>query len=122
MEKKLSPEETGYLKERGFEVICDQPPSDTQFPYITLREPQQWIEQSEMTYHRTPSSSTGTIGIAHPSTMPNDQLVALIESSVAKNISLDGKLFQTKPGQPIKVFIIDPAWKEVADALAVKYK
>ncbi len=103
-------------------MVSGRPSTDEPFPYVSLREPQQWFEQSEMTYHQTPTSSTGTAGVAHPSTMSNPELVDLIEVSVAGGMTFDGEIFQTQPGKPIKVFVIDPAWKEVADALAVKYK
>ncbi|PIN73762.1 hypothetical protein COV20_06095 [Candidatus Woesearchaeota archaeon CG10_big_fil_rev_8_21_14_0_10_45_16] len=62
------------------------------------------------------------MGVAHPSTMGEDELVELIENMVGENMSLDGKLFNTKPGTPIKVYVIDPAWKAVAQKLDSKYK
>ena len=122
MQKELTSEQNQYIQERGFEVVDGRPTAQEPFPYVTLREPQAFSETSEMTYHKTQGSSIGTMGVAHPSTTSNDELVDLIESSVGGSMALDGELFQTKPGQPIKVFVIDPAWKEVADTLAVKYK
>jgi len=122
MKNELSPEQKQYLQERKFEIIEGRPSQEEPFPYVTLREPQQWIEQSEVSYRQTPSSSTGTMGVAHPSTMGEDELVELIENMVGENMSLDGKLFNTKPGTPIKVYVIDPAWKAVAQKLDSKYK
>jgi len=65
---------------------------------------------------------TGTMGIAHPSTTPESELVKLIESAVADGMASEGELYQTTPGQPIKIFMLDPAWKEIAETLVAKYK
>lgn len=121
-QRELLPEQTRYLGERGFQVVQGEPSTDEAFPYVTLRDPQQFLETSEITYHEMPDYSVGTAEVAHPSTMDGDALVALIESTVAQSMDGEGQLFRTTPGQPIKVFVIDNAWKDVADALAAKYK
>ena len=121
MQPGLREEQSTYLRQRGFEVVVGQPPEDEIFPYLTLREVQEFGLSSEMTYHQSPISSTGTAGVAHPSTMDTDELVSLIEGTVAGNMAAEGKVFQTRPGNPIKVYVVDLAWKEVATAVAARY-
>jgi len=122
MKKELTPEQVKYLKDRGFQIIEGKPLPNEPFPYVTLREPQHWLEQSEMTYHKTSSTSSGTADVSHPKTVDKGELVALIERAVAGSMGLEGKLFNTQVGKPIKIYIIDPAWKEVAEAVTAKYK
>ncbi|HLC73231.1 MAG TPA: hypothetical protein VJH20_01175 [Candidatus Nanoarchaeia archaeon] len=119
--EQLTEEQQRYLSERGFKVFYGKPKSDEPFPFITLRAPQRFFEQSEITYYQNQFACTGTSGICHPSNRPIDMLVQKIEEIASRNMSLDGKVFDTKPGQPIPIFVMDQAWKEVADILAKKY-
>ena len=122
MEEQLTPTQTQYLKERGFQIIEQQPSREQPFPHLTLREQQQFFEEAEITYHYSSSSRTGIGGITHPSTTPSDELINIIENAVAYGSEMEGKLYNTTPGQPIKIFVLDPAWKEIAETLAAKYK
>jgi len=122
MTNELTQEQNQYLRERGFCAVEGRPTRSELFPYITLRELQEFGEESEMTYHQARYVSEGTSGFAHPLAMPMGELVNLIERTVAENMQFEGISFQTRPGQQIKVFVIDPVWKEVADALTAKYK
>ena len=122
----LSLEQTRYLQERGFEAVNGEPSSDEAFPHIILREPQQHVAPSEISYRLKPYITVETYVLpdhsaAHPSTIPASELVDFIEKTVADFSDLDGKLFHTTPGKPIRIFVTDPAWEGVAAALAAKY-
>jgi|SRR3989344_2886135 len=119
--EQLTEDQQRYLYERGFEIVNGTPSSDETYPFITLREPQRFFEQSEITYHQDTWARTISAGVCHPSNRSTDWLVQKIEEIAGGNMGLDGKVFETRPNQPIKVFVIDPAWKEVVEILANKY-
>ncbi len=122
MQAPLRDEQTAYLRQRGFKVVEGQPEESETFPYLTLRGVQERGLESEMRYHLSQRSSVGTAGVAHPSTMGTDELVNLIEGTVAGNMAAEERVFQTQAGTPIKVYVLDSAWNEVATTLAAKYR
>ncbi|MFH1133122.1 MAG: hypothetical protein V1735_01395 [Nanoarchaeota archaeon] len=121
MANKLTPEQIQYISERGFTVIEGEPPQQEAFPYLVLREPQKFYEQGSIEYRLLQGSKT--ISHGHPSGNPSDELVDVIEQAVANNIPFDGSpiWFTTTPGQPIKVFVVDPTWTQVAENLVAKH-
>ncbi len=90
----------------GVELIQPNPSAEPKFPYLSLREPQQWLEQSEITLHRGPGSSTGTFGIQHPSVHDASKLVDVIDG-----------FFSDREEHPrvLRVVVYDSAWKETAE-------
>lgn len=119
---EIDTKQSEYINQRGIIVIYGQPLENEPFPYVTLREPQRRIEESEITFHR--NSCGATLNKTHPTNanISLDNLVFEIEKVIADNMNSDGGLFKTKIGQPIKIFVIDNAWKEVAEKLADRYK
>jgi hypothetical protein len=122
MRKPLTAEQTQYLKERGFMIINNKPADSEPFPYLTLEEQFNRIYESQITYRFGHTGAMITSGVTHPSTMGKDELVGILEEMVGSCLPLDGKRFSTQQGNPIKVFVIDPAWNDVEAALAAKYK
>ncbi len=124
MNRKLSPEQKQYLHERGFEIIEGQPREDEPFPYVTLDKFDAEFKKPDISYNKTSSFSCEiTIGsVLHPLNEHEDELVEIIESAVGSDMILDGKLFYTMPGNPIKVYVINSSWNTTAQKLAAKYK
>ena len=120
--KELSLKEKQYLEERGFKIIKGSPSPNEHFPYITLREPQEWELNSEITYHASPRLTGVTYSVYHPSNRKESDLIKTIERMTAEGMTLEGKIIHTKPGKPIKVFVMDNAWMSVAKKLAEKYE
>ena len=119
--EELSQEQTEYLKGRGFEMVLSSPPQNEQYPYLTLRKPGEWAEDSSIRYHYNDSSHAALYGLIHPTIHDKDILVSIIEEVVSECKTMDGKLFTTTPGKSIKIFVLDDAWKEVAQELVSKY-
>src|SRR3990167_10284122 len=59
----------------------------------------------------------------HPLRKGNTQedLLAILEATVAVNGSAEGRLFSMPTGDKIKIFVIDPVWEEIATILVAKY-
>lgn len=118
--EKLIEEQRKYIKERGFEVIEGSPLTSMPFPYVVLMPVEG--EFSTMEYRQSPTSATKTGGNCNPTNMETDELVGLVELMIGSNMHLDGVTFSTKPGEPIKVFMQDPVWREVAENLVGRYR
>ena len=121
MTRQLTSRQLRYLRERGFEVRQGTPAADEPHPYITLKKPADSVWDSEITFHQTDSSDTGNSELMHPYHTDKPELVEFIERLVAEDMGLEGRLYRTAPGRPIKLFVVDPAWQDTADALAKKY-
>jgi|SRR3989338_6401721 len=118
--KDLTQVEIDYLKERGFQAVYNTPSEIEPFPYFTLRVPQEYIEESEISYHFAIDFITGFLETCHPSTTSNNNLVKIIENiAVGK---MNSKSYRIEKGKPIKLFVIDKVWKNVAEILVAKYK
>ena len=125
-----TPEEEEYLKSRGFKFFCREPHDDESCPYVVIKRIEtknkygEVVFVSDIIYQETKHESWDTykeiLGM-HPSYSTEDHSVKLVERIVTYDINLEGKLFTTKPGKPIKVFVTDPAWKGALEKLVKKY-
>ncbi len=123
MPEELTDKEKQYLRERSFEIIYAKPTEESSFPYVVLNKLQNQMPNAGIVYWKNRNSSAVCLGkIHHPSNTPEDSLIKTIEKVVAERMDLEGVLFTTNPGEPIKVFVADDAWKQVAEQLAAKYK
>ena len=118
---QMTEEAERYLKDRGFEVIEGKPSAGEKYPYLTLRKPQQFMTEHEITYHMGPGHTNFTPGIMHPSVCEESILIRQIEMDVSVNREGDGRVFSTTPGKPIKIFVMDSEWMPVATKLREKY-
>ncbi|MBU2634618.1 MAG: hypothetical protein KJ674_05245, partial [Nanoarchaeota archaeon] len=72
--------------------------------------------------HLTSTSTTLGVGAAHPTSSQSfSVLVQMIESMVGNGMKREGKEIFTNPGDPIKIFMLDPKWKTVVDLLLENY-
>ena len=122
----LTQDEQQYLDKRGF-MIVDEPFHswfDQERPVLTLNDPQLEEENPENPGLRYWISSSGGTRVegAHPSRQGDDELISIIEKTVASNKMWEGDLFTTQEGEPIKVYVLDSAWKNVAEQLVAKYE
>lgn len=117
----LIQEQAEYLRQRGFETVNSAPNEGEPFPYVVLKKPGRFIEQPGIAYFYGRGFFCGC-GTAHPSNMSTDDLVRIIEKTVADTMQLDGNLFKTQPSRRFRVFVIDSGWKDVAETLARKYQ
>jgi hypothetical protein len=117
----LTDDQLKYLQERGFELIEGGPNPNEAFPYVTLNK-RRVNKNYEISYIMSKRAITGTDSAVHPSFTPQEKLVELIEEMVARCNILDNREFTTQPGQKIKIFMTDPAWKETVETLLAKYK
>ena len=113
---ELTKAQLSYLRERGFEIVEGLPLAEAQYPFVTLAE--------RITYHSGSGSGASYSNKEHPSNPETDadELVFLIEKMVASDMRLEGLAFRTKLGEPIKVFVSDPEWNEVARKLKQRYE
>ena len=114
-----------FLGARGFQVLYGSPTRETKYSYFVLREPQKFIETSEIAFHKDSHYFEGTAGIAHPSNQPLDVLVSIIEQMAAGKTWL-GELMpdlekMLPAGQAIQMHIVDRAWDPIVSALKDKY-
>ena len=118
---QLNVEQIKYIKDRGFEVINGNPPKGEPYPHLRLRERQEHFPEGEIEYHTNEGGKDITKGICHPSGKPAEELVPIIEQMVANGMNKEGTFYTTTPGDPIKVFVVDSAWDQVAKRLVDMY-
>ena len=119
MTYELSPEQSQYLKERGFEVVHDKSELK-RYPFLMLREPGEFLDEMTVQYHLDQFGNTAAN--VHPSTHKQDEIINQLEEIVAKKMCHDGSLFITEPGTQISIYVTDNTWDQVANTLADKYK
>lgn len=122
MDNGLTPQQSQYLKERGFEIVEGEPGPEEPYPYLALRGYQGWSGDPAVVYHQGEQSSSALINPAHPLEAPTDKLVGTIEHLIAASMDEDGGLFSTSPGTVIRVFVTDKSWNDVAASLSMKYE
>ena len=136
MPEELTEEQRQYVRERGFEVVEGVPPKDELRPYFILGGRQKLGSFSDITFCESLIYGHG-LPVANKRkyrrSQPLEKLIGIMEELVVKGresgdwaraINNDpalAKYFDTRPDNPIKVFVVDPAWKEVAEKLAEKY-
>lgn len=121
MNEELTQEQTQYLKERGFISAVQRPPGDGPYPYLVLGRKSACVASSYF-YKKSPCSMASDHSDANPLNTSPDELVGILEGLVADGMFLDGRLFHTKPGEPIPIYVVDLAWVEVGQMLVDKYK
>ena len=116
----LTPEQATYLQARGFERISGTPPDDESYPFLTLREPQRGMFESEIRYEISPSTYLCFgINICYPSTRREDYLKDLIERGISDFGLVDSQI--VPEGEPIRIFVMDNAWDCVVQNLLDRY-
>jgi hypothetical protein len=116
----------GYLESRGIEVVDGLPQSQDPFPHLIFRRPREGIPDYELSTHfgdqiiymATRNSGVHINGEYGPLSLSIDDWVSKLRDILTECRKVDGKGFSTKPGEPIKVFVSNPEWKAIADALA----
>ena len=111
---ELNDFELKYIRERGFELIEGKPKLNQLFPYFTAT--------SGLIYHLANSTVTKPSEFMYPLINSVEELVSIIEHIVAGSFGWEGHSFKTKPGQKIKIFMMDPAWRETVETLIAKYQ
>jgi len=118
---ELTEEQTDYLKERGFVVFNREPLRDDFFPYVVLGPLRNYLGESEIRYLYSPNYHRATFFPRHPSVNKIPLLIKEIELMVGREMDVEGSLINTRSGEPIKVFMLDPNWISVTKELVEKY-
>lgn len=118
---EISEEDQQYMRERGFEIIEGHPPRSAHFPYMVLRKFGDAVSGPEIRFMEDHTGGAVT-GIGDDLIDDKDALVSEMEKIVARERRVDGKLFSTEAGKPIRVFVADPIWMDAARTFADKYK
>lgn len=118
----------GYLESRGIKVIIGLPSEQDKLPHLIFRGPRdiipgyelsKWVEDPII--YRINENSGVHKGTGYfPSSLPIQIWISNIRDTLIECRKFDGedKEFSTQPGEPINVFVVDPEWKVIADALA----
>lgn len=122
----LTEDEQQYLNERGFEIVDDSfhPWFVDERPVLTLNSlpiSEDEPENPGVKYWTNNNSGTRSDN-THPSKQSDDELIQIIEKTVASNKMWEGDFFTTEPGHKFKVYVIDQAWQGVAEKLVDKYQ
>lgn len=130
-ERGLNPLDCKYLSERGILVkqgwpldLRDQEPVLSK-PYLILSGRKNAPPLDE-TYPRPIMQkierNNWVTGDMHPKRgFETRDLILVIENIIAARRLDEGRIIDTKPGEPIRVFVADSSWNEVASILTEKY-
>ena len=110
-----------YIRQRGFEIVeaDSKPGREQELPYLLLYGHEQG-PVSDMVYHNTHTGGAISMGKITPELSP-EIFIDIVEQMVVSNRSLEGTLFNTQPGVPIKIVMLDDAWKLLAEQLVEHY-
>lgn len=127
-----------YIRSRGIQLTQGMPSPEEPFPYLVLKHPTTVVNDHRVTKDSPtpaaflinpqggfylPGSPRKWLGKEVPvaDAFFEEEWVGYLTSLVGPCRKIDGKAYTTQPGQPIKVFVIDPTFKDVAEVFADHY-
>lgn len=125
-EKKLVADR--YIRERGLQIIYGSPSPDEKFPFLVLKKPLEkipgldWSDcyQSGISYVTDSKAWIPRHG-ARPGMLSTDECIDHIVDMIGvEGKEFDGEAFFTKPGQPIKVFVMEKSLETCSRCFSTK--